>query len=83
MQFAVQKIIELANAEGGFKPGDMWIMNDNLGGSHLQDVQIIAPVFAGGELFAVMATTGHWMDMGQTPLAKRAGRLKWRVGSPT
>ena len=65
MQFTVQKIIELANAEGGFKPGDMWIMNDTyLGGSHLQDVQIIAPVFADGELFAVMATTGHWMDMG-------------------
>ncbi len=65
MQFTVQKIIELANAEGGFKPGDMWIMNDTyIGGSHLQDVQIVAPVFAGGELFAVMATTGHWMDMG-------------------
>ena len=65
MQFTVQKVIELANAEGGFKPGDMWIMNDTyLGGSHLQDVQIIAPVFADGELFAVMATTGHWMDMG-------------------
>ena len=65
MQFTVQKVIELANAEGGFKPGDMWIMNDTyLGGSHLQDVQIIAPVFVGGELFAVMATTGHWMDMG-------------------
>lgn len=65
MQFTVQKVIELANADGGFKPGDMWIMNDTyLGGSHLQDVQIIAPVYAGGELFAVMATTGHWMDMG-------------------
>ena len=65
MQFTVQKVIELANAEGGFKPGDMWIMNETyMGGSHLQDVQIIAPVFAGGELFAVMATTGHWMDMG-------------------
>ena len=65
MQFTVQKVIELANAEGGFKPGDMWIMNDTyLGGSHLQDVQIIAPVFVQGELFAVMATTGHWMDMG-------------------
>ena len=65
MQFTVQKVIELAAADGGFKPGDMWIMNDTyLGGSHLQDVQIIAPVFADGELFAVMATTGHWMDMG-------------------
>lgn len=65
MQFTVQKVIELANAEGGFKPGDMWIMNETyMGGSHLQDVQIIAPVFVDGELFAVMATTGHWMDMG-------------------
>jgi N-methylhydantoinase B len=65
MQFTVQKVIELATADGGFKPGDMWIMNETyMGGSHLQDVQIIAPVFAGGELFAVMATTGHWMDMG-------------------
>ena len=65
MQFTVQKVIELANAEGGFKPGDMWIMNDTyLGGSHLQDLQIIAPVFAGGEHYADMATTGHWMDMG-------------------
>lgn len=65
MQFSVQKIIELAAASGGFKPGDLWIMNDTyLGGSHLQDVQLIGPVFADGELFAVMATTGHWMDIG-------------------
>lgn len=65
MQFSVQKIIELANADGGFKSGDMWIMNDTyLGGSHLQDVQLIAPVFVDGELLAVMATTGHWMDIG-------------------
>ena len=65
MQFTVQKVIALAREDGGFKPGDMWIMNDTyIGGSHLQDVQIIAPVFCDGELFAVMATTGHWMDMG-------------------
>ena len=65
MQFTVQKVIELARAEGGFKSGDMWIMNDPyLGGSHIQDVQLIAPIFVEGELFAVMATTGHWMDMG-------------------
>ena len=65
MQFTVQKVIGLARDDGGFKPGDMWIMNDTyIGGSHLQDVQIIAPVFCDGELFAVMATTGHWMDMG-------------------
>ena len=65
MQFTVQSLIKLADAEGGFKPGDMWILNDPyFGGSHLQDVQLIAPVFVEGELFAIMATTGHWMDIG-------------------
>ncbi len=65
MQFTVQTIIEMAREDGGFKPGDMWILNDPyIGGSHLQDVQLIAPVFVDGQLFAVMATTGHWMDIG-------------------
>ena len=65
MQFTVQSLIEVANADGGFKPGDMWILNDPyFGGSHLQDVQLIAPLFVGGDLFAIMATTGHWMDIG-------------------
>ena len=65
MQFTVQSLIKVANAEGGFKPGDMWILHDPyFGGSHLQDVQLIAPVFVEGELFAIMATTGHWMDIG-------------------
>ncbi len=65
MQFTVQTVIEMARDDGGFKPGDMWILNDPyIGGSHLQDVQLIAPVFVDGELFAVMATTGHWMDIG-------------------
>ncbi len=65
MQFAVQHIIGLATEQGGFKPGDIWIMNDTyVGGSHLQDVQLVAPIFADGQLFAVLATTGHWMDIG-------------------
>ena len=65
MQFAVQSVISVAERQGGFKPGDVWIMNDPyLGGSHLQDVQLVAPYFVEGELFALMATTGHWMDIG-------------------
>ncbi|MBM3361098.1 MAG: hydantoinase B/oxoprolinase family protein [Betaproteobacteria bacterium] len=65
MQFAVQHIIGLSRQQGGFKPGDIWIMNDTYaGGSHLQDVQLVAPIFADGQLFAVLATTGHWMDIG-------------------
>lgn len=65
MQFAVQAVIKVANAQGGFKPGDIWIMNDvYLGGSHLQDVQLVAPSYVDGKLFAILATTGHWMDIG-------------------
>ena len=65
MQFTVQHVIALAEQQGGFQPGDMWILNDPyIGGSHLQDMQLVAPVFVDGRLFAVMATTGHWMDIG-------------------
>ena len=46
MQFTVQKRHRAAEQQGGFKPGDMWIINDPyLGGSHLQDVQLVAPLF--------------------------------------
>ena len=65
MQYVVQAVIKVANAQGGFKPGDIWIMNDvYLGGSHLQDVQLVAPTFVDGKLFALLSTTGHWMDIG-------------------
>lgn len=65
MQFTVQNIIAHVSKVGGFKPGDVWIVNDPyLSGTHLQDVVIIAPHFVEGELFALLASTGHWMDIG-------------------
>lgn len=65
MQFTVQNVIAIANREGGFKPGDIWILNDPyLSGTHLQDVVLVAPYFVDGELFALLANTGHWMDIG-------------------
>lgn len=65
MQFVVQNLIKVAEAEGGFQEGDIWITNDPyFGGSHLQDVQLIAPYFVDGKLFALMSNTGHWMDIG-------------------
>jgi N-methylhydantoinase B len=65
MQFTVQNIIKVAEAEGGFREGDVWITNDPyFGGSHLQDVQLVSPHFIDGKLFALMANTGHWMDIG-------------------
>lgn len=65
MQWTVQRVIEQAQAEGGFKDGDLWIVNDPyLSGTHLNDVVLVSPVFIEGRLFALFANTGHWMDMG-------------------
>ncbi len=65
MQFTVQNLIAHAKLEGGFVPGDTWILNDPYRcGTHLQDVVLIAPHFVDGELFALLASTGHWMDIG-------------------
>jgi N-methylhydantoinase B len=65
MQFTTQNVVKLANAQGGFKPGDVWILNDPyIGGTHLQDTQLVAPYFVGEKLFALFASTGHWMDVG-------------------
>lgn len=65
MQFTVQNLIAHARTQGGFKQGDVWIVNDPyLSGTHLQDVVLLAPHFVDGELFALLASTGHWMDIG-------------------
>ncbi len=65
MQFTTQAVLARANADGGFKPGDLWILNDPyIGGTHVQDIQMVAPVFVEGEMVALLASTGHWMDVG-------------------
>jgi N-methylhydantoinase B len=65
MQFTVQNILKLANADGGFQPGDLWILNDPyVCGTHLQDVVLVSPHFVDGRLFCIFANTGHWMDIG-------------------
>lgn len=65
MQFTVQRMIPFVEKAGGFRPGDVWITNDPyLSGTHLNDVVLISPYFVDGELFALFANTGHWMDMG-------------------
>jgi N-methylhydantoinase B len=65
MQFTVQNLIAHAKDHGGFNPGDVWIMNDPyLCGTHLQDVVLVAPYFVDGKLLALLASTGHWMDIG-------------------
>jgi N-methylhydantoinase B len=45
--------------------GDVYIMNDPyLGGTHLPDIALVQPIFAGGRPVAISATMTHHQDMG-------------------
>jgi N-methylhydantoinase B len=46
-------------------PGRSWILNDPYrGGTHLPDITVITPVFAGSELIAFAASRAHHADVG-------------------
>ncbi len=49
-----------------WRPGDMFVANDpyTSAGSHLNDIAIIAPVFADGDLIGFVANTAHHADVG-------------------
>ena len=65
MAFAMRDIV--AGIE--WQPGDMVIVNDPfLGGTHLPDVTVIAPIFSAGKLSAFVANRAHHADIGaETP----------------
>ena len=46
--------------------GDIFIINDPYkgGGSHLNDVGLVMPVFYQGELISFVANKAHWTDVG-------------------
>jgi len=51
------------------RPGREWILNDPYrGGTHLPDITLVSPVFAGGELAGFAACRAHHADVGgETP----------------
>src|SRR5690606_21422686 len=61
MPEAVRAVSHLAP----WSPGDIAIVNDPyLGGTHLPDVSLIAPVFHEGELIAFVSNRAHHADIG-------------------
>jgi N-methylhydantoinase B len=48
------------------RPGDMFMANDpyNGGGTHLPDINIVAPVFIAGKIVAFVANIAHHADVG-------------------
>jgi N-methylhydantoinase B len=66
---AVRRILELNEGRiepGGICPGDVFVTNDPFYGgvTHLNDVVLALPVFAGGEPVAWTAAIAHWNDVG-------------------
>jgi len=50
---------------GDIHPGDIILLNDPYrGGTHLNDVTMLYPVFDEGELFIFPAVRAHWADVG-------------------
>ena len=66
MQFSTQAVIDCVRANNiALDEGDVFIVNDPyLGGTHLMDVRFVKPYFYRGKLFAWLANTGHWPDVG-------------------
>jgi N-methylhydantoinase B len=62
MQETTQSVIARAKT---VEDGDIFAVNDPyLGGTHLMDVKFVKPFFFRGRLFAWLANTGHWPDIG-------------------
>lgn len=60
MPAAVQAVVDLDHA-----PGVDWVLNDPFaGGTHLPDITVITPVFAGHDLLGFAANRAHHADVG-------------------
>lgn len=65
MAFAVKAVIDKVAREGDLREGDTFLFNDPYeGGTHLNDMRLVRPVFRQGRLFCWMASAGHWLDVG-------------------
>ncbi len=52
-------------AFGAFRPGDQVLLNDPFaGGTHLNDLTLVAPVFSGDEFAGYVANRAHHTDVG-------------------
>jgi N-methylhydantoinase B len=60
------RVLAEAYPRRAWRPGDMFTANDpyTSAGSHLNDIALIAPVLADGELLGFVANTAHHADVG-------------------
>lgn len=62
----VKQVLAKFTKPGDIEPGDVFATNDpyNGGVTHLNDVVLVMPVFAEGDLVAWTANIAHWNDVG-------------------
>jgi len=67
---------EMLNRFGGkIHPGDVFLHNDPYtGGTHLNDVAMISPLFGGGEMTIYPVVRAHWGDVGGTTPGSISGK---------
>lgn len=65
LDWAVRAVRDKRGAEA-LEPGDVFLTNDPYaaGGTHLNDVCAVAPVFHDGALLGFVASRAHWTDVG-------------------
>jgi N-methylhydantoinase B len=65
LDWAVQAVLDKRGADR-LEPGDLFLTNDPYdgGGTHLNDVCAVAPVFHDEHLLGFVASRAHWTDVG-------------------
>jgi N-methylhydantoinase B len=62
---AMPASVEAVQGLAPFRPGDLYVLNDPyLGGSHLPDVTMVSPVYAGRRLIGFVGSRAHQSDIG-------------------
>ena len=65
LEAAIQSTTDHFGGLDIYRPGDVYAVNDSyMVGSHLNDVNILSPIFHQDELVGFGATKAHWMDIG-------------------
>ncbi len=64
MKFSAEAIIEQYPRET-MQPGDVYLVNDPYkGGTHINDMTFMMPIFFDDEIIGFGVSRGHWMDLG-------------------
>ncbi len=63
LKFCVRDVIEKFGLDGLYA-GDVVLVNDYHGGTHLNDVAMVAPIVIGGDIVMFAVSKAHWTDVG-------------------